>query len=99
MAAYIGPAPVSVALGDAPAERIIGHIVSLEYFSVLGIEPLLGRFFDPAEDRPGEAPVAVVSERFWRFRLHAAADAIGTAIRINGRRAVIVGVTPKDFPG
>ncbi len=99
MAAYIGPAPVSVAIGDAPAERITGHIVSLEYFSVLGIEPTLGRFFDAAEDRPGEAPVAVVSERFWRIRLHASPDAIGSTIRINGRPARIVGVAAKDFPG
>jgi macrolide transport system ATP-binding/permease protein len=99
MAAYIGPAPVSVGVGDAPAERITGHIVSLEYFSTIGIEPLLGRFFDPAEDRPGEAPVAVVSERFWRIHLHAVPDVIGSAIRINGRPARIVGVAPKDFLG
>jgi predicted permease len=99
-AAFIGPAPFSVAEeGGAPPERITGHFVSPEYFSTLGVRPALGRFFDPASDPPGGEPVVVVSERFWRIRLNADPHAPGRTLRINGRRATIAGVTQKDFLG
>ena len=73
-AAYSGPVPFNLALenGDAAhTERISGHLVSLEYFSTLGAQPLLGRFFHPNLERRGGSPTAVVSERFWRTRLNA----------------------------
>jgi len=66
---------------------------------MLGVEPTLGRFFDPALDLPGGAPVVVVSELFWRTRLRGDPHVIGSALRVNGRRATIVGVGPKDFLG
>ena len=101
-AAFIGPTPFSVAVkdpGKARPERITGHLVSLEYFSTIGAEPSLGRFFDPAVDRSGAAPTVVVSERFWRMRLNADPGAVGGPLWINGQRATIVGVAPKDFLG
>ena len=101
-AAFIGPVPFSVAVegaGNAAPERISGHLVSYEYFSTLGTEPLLGRFFDPGRERPGGAPTVVVSERFWRMRLKADPHAIGRALRVNGQGATIVGVAQKRFLG
>ena len=100
-AAFIGPAPFSVAVEGAGAapERIFGHLVSPEYFSTLGVTPVLGRFFDPDSDPLGGAAVVVVSERFWRMRLNADAHAAGRMLRVNGRRATIVGVAQKDFLG
>ena len=101
-AAFIGPVPFSVAVEsaeNAAPERIAGHLVSFEYFSTLGTDALLGRFFDPAQERPGSAPAVVVSERFWRMRLHADPHAIGRTLRVNGQRATIVGVAQKDFLG
>ncbi len=99
-AAFIGPVPFGVALDShAPPLRIFGHLVSLEYFSVLGVQPLLGRFFDAASDLPGAAPTVVVSERFWRVNLHSDPNIIGSTLRLNGRPATIVGVGPKDFIG
>ena len=102
MAAFIGPVPFGVAMNaqaDATPERVFGHLVSLECFSTLGVAPLLGRFFDPAQESPGAAPTVVVSERFWRMRLHADPHAVGSALRVNGRQATIIGVGPKDFFG
>ena len=102
VAAYSGPVPFNVALegrGAAIAERFAGHLVSLEYFSTLGAEPLLGRFFDPVREPRGAAPTVVVSERFWRIRLNADRDAVGRELWINGLRATIVGVAQKDFLG
>ena len=102
MAALIGPVPLGVAVNaqaDGNAERVFGHLVSAEYFSTLGVEPLLGRFFDPAQESPGAGATVVVSERFWRTRLHSDAHIAGRALRVNGRQATIVGVAPKDFFG
>jgi predicted permease len=101
-AAFIGPVPFGVAIkdpGKARPERISGHLVSPEYFSTLGAEPSLGRFFDPAVERPGAAPTVVVSERFWRTRLNADLRAVGGDLWINGQRATIVGVAEKEFLG
>ncbi|MGD0776319.1 MAG: ABC transporter permease [Candidatus Solibacter sp.] len=102
MAAFIGPVPFGVAVNaqaDGKPERVFGQLVSPEYFSTLGVAPLLGRFFDPAQESPGAAPTVVVSERFWRMRLHADPHAAGRALRVNGRQATIIGVGPKDFLG
>lgn len=102
VAAYRGPVPFNLALESGGAERperIVGHLVSLEYFSTLGAEPFLGRFFDPHLERRGAAPTAVVSERFWRTRLNANPQALGRVLWINGQRATIVGITQKDFLG
>ena len=102
MAAFLGPVPISVATENPTsdgAERIFGQLVSLEYFSTLGVEPLLGRFFNPALERPGAAPTVVLSERFWRTHLHSNPQIVGSTIRVNGRRAIIIGVGPKDFLG
>ena len=101
-AAYSGPVPFNLALdnGDAAhAERVSGHLVSLEYFSTLGARPLLGRFFEPDLDRRGGPPTAVVSERFWRTRLNADSHVIGRAVWINRQQATIIGVAEKDFQG
>jgi predicted permease len=84
---------------DAKPERIFGQLVSLDYFSVLGVESQRGRLFSPALDRLGDAPVVVVSDRFWRTRLNASPDAVGKTLRLNGQEATIVGITPRDFDG
>jgi macrolide transport system ATP-binding/permease protein len=80
-------------------ERVFGQIVSPDYFSVLGVRPQLGRMLDPALDKPGDAPVVVISDRFWRNRLNSSPNAVGQALRLNGQIATIVGITPKDFNG
>jgi len=101
-AAFVGPVPFGVALDggeDSRPERLFGQLVSPEYFSTLGVEPLLGRLFDPATERRGDPPVAVMSERFWRTKLNADLRAIGARLWINGREAEIVGVGPVGFDG
>jgi predicted permease len=101
-AAYIGSVPFNVALeggGTARPERVVGHLVSLEYFATLGADPFLGRFFEAELERRGAAPTAVVSERFWRTRLNADPHAVGRVLWINGRSTTIVGVAAKGFHG
>ena len=94
--------PFNVAFpGDTQAkpERVFGQLVSADYFSVLGIQPQRGRLLSVALDRPGDAPVVVISDRFWRNRLNASPDAVGQTLRLNGQPAAVVGITPKDFSG
>ncbi|HYL34655.1 MAG TPA: ABC transporter permease [Bryobacteraceae bacterium] len=101
-AAFQQSVPFSVALEgakDAKKERIFGHIVSPEYFPVLGTVAARGRLFSPEIDKPGSPAEVVVSDRFWRNRLKADPNAVGRTIRINGRTATIVGIGPPDFLG
>jgi len=58
-------------------ERVFGQLVSANYFSVLGVEPQGGRVLSAAVDRPGDAPVVVISDRFWRNRLNSSPNALG----------------------
>jgi predicted permease len=65
----------------------------------LGVTPAAGRVFAPETEKPGMAPVVVVSDRFWRKHLGGDPHAVGRKLRLNGWMATIVGVGPKDFLG
>jgi macrolide transport system ATP-binding/permease protein len=84
---------------NANTERVFGQLVSPDYFSVLGVESQRGRLLSPQIDKPGDAPVVVISDRFWRSRLNSSASAVGQTLRLNGQTATIVGITPKNFDG
>ncbi len=84
---------------NAKPERVFGQLVSVDYFSVLGVQPQRGRVLSATLDRPGNTAVVVVSDRFWRNRLNSSSDAVGETLRLNGQPATIVGITPKDFNG
>ena len=84
---------------NAKPERAFGQLVSPDYFSVLGVRPQRGRVLSPELDKPGSAPVVVVSDRFWRNRLGSSPSALGQVLRLNGQIATIVGITPRDFSG
>ena len=87
--------------GDANAkpQRVFGQLVSADYFSVLGVQPQQGRLFSPALDKSGDAPVVVITDRFWRHRLNSSPNALGQVLRLNGQIATIVGITPQNFNG
>jgi predicted permease len=101
-AAFVGPAPFSLGLdasAGAKTARVFGHLVSPEYFTTLGVEPALGRLFQPDLDKEGTAPVAVISDRLWRAKLNADRGVIGRTVRLNGKSVTVVGVGPRDFLG
>jgi predicted permease len=78
----------------------LGNEVTGNYFGTLGVEPELGRFFGPSEDdTPGTHPVIVLSDRFWRTRLAADVNVIGSTIRISGYPFTVIGVAPLSFAG
>jgi len=79
--------------------RARAHLVSGNYFDVIGAAPALGRVLSDDDDRASAAAVAVASDLFWRQRLGAAPSAIGRTITINGAAFTIVGVMPSEFFG
>src|SRR5712692_1045542 len=86
--------------GKAKPERVWGMLASANYFDVLGGRPILGRGFLPVEDeKPGGAPVAVISYRLWQTHFGANPNIVGQTIEINQHRYTIVGVTPAVFQG
>ena len=96
VAAYLYGGELNLYAGGI-AERIRGRAVSSEFFSVLGSSPLFGRAFQPGEDAPGAAPVAVISEGLWRRRFGADHAIVGQSILIDGTPRQVVGVVPRDF--
>ena len=78
-------------------DRVDGEIATANYFVTFGVQPIAGRVFTDEEDQPGQAKVVVISERFWRTRLHAAPSIIGQPIRLNGLPTTVLGVMPKTF--
>ncbi|MCX6638186.1 MAG: ABC transporter permease [Acidobacteria bacterium] len=100
LALSLQPNSLSVGEGER-AQRVWGELVSGNYFAVLGVRPLLGRFFLPEEqgDKPGAYPVVVIGERLWRSRFSADPGVVGGTVRVNRRELTIVGVAPKEFCG
>jgi len=83
--------------GRDTAEVVEGRFVSSEFFSVLGVAPVLGRDFAPGEDEAGAACVALISERLWKRKYGATPDVLGQTIVLNGQSSTIVGVVPASF--
>ena len=76
-----------------------GAFVSGDFFRVLRTTPALGRLLTPDDDRPAAAPVAVVTEYFWRTHLDGRDDAIGRPVLLGGTSFTVVGVAPPRFHG
>jgi predicted permease len=86
--------------GKGKPERVWGMVASANYFDVLGVRPILGRGFLPAEDeKPGGAPVAVISYRLWQTHFGSNPDVVGQTLEINQHPYTIVGVAPAIFQG
>src|SRR5713101_3761653 len=92
------PDGVSFRFGDA-TERVIGDVVTANYFSVLGVKPHLGRFFAKGSDGSAWEPVAVLSYDFFERRFVGDPSVIGKTIYLNGYPFTIIGVSPPDFFG
>jgi putative ABC transport system permease protein len=87
------------ASGDAAADMVWGELVTENYFTVLGMAPVVGRFFTAEDARRGTTTLAVISYESWRRRFHADTTVIGRVVRINGADFTIVGVAPPGFKG
>lgn len=84
----------------AGADRAWGYLVTGNYFEVLDLRPVVGRFFTPNEDTArGASPYTVLSFETWQRRFGGRPDIAGTTIRINDLPYTILGVAPQGFRG
>jgi predicted permease len=83
--------------GAGEPERLQGRLVSAEFFSTLGIKPLLGRDFLPEENHPGATPAVILSYEFWQRRLGEDPGIIGKQLTLNNQSFTVAGVTPPNF--
>ncbi|MPY90490.1 MAG: FtsX-like permease family protein [Luteitalea sp.] len=96
---------------DGRAERASGQVASASYFDVLGVEAVLGRTFEPSDERL-DPPVAVLSYHYWQRRFGGDPNIVGKTVGYTGERSTsegqertedraltIVGVTPPEFFG
>ena len=94
-----GGGPMSLGT-EGTSERIIGTLVSANYFDVLGTRAALGRFFRADEDQvTGERPVVVVSHALWTKRFNSDPQILNRTIRLNNREFAVVGVAEPGFQG
>lgn len=99
MAAYTF-VPLSLSTNDR-SERLMGMLVSANFFQTYGVRPALGRAFIPGEEDvgPGAHPVAVLGHGFWQARFGGDLSVVGRTITLNGHTFEVVGVAPADFRG
>src|SRR5580658_2821050 len=93
---YRGANITSITPGDGNPEQLKGQAVTPNFFSVLGVTPLVGRTFSEEEDRTG-AQVVVISYGLWQRRYQGDAASIDKPVMLNGAKYSIIGVMPRDF--
>jgi len=85
---------------DNKADQLFLGYVTGNYFSALGIKPLLGRLVLPDEEnQPGRQPVIVLGYSYWQKRFGGDPRVIGKQVKVNGKSATIIGVVRKEFHG
>ncbi|MEO5717058.1 MAG: ABC transporter permease [Chthoniobacterales bacterium] len=84
---------------ESAMRRSFVFLTSSNFFSLMGVTPALGRFYDEKEERPeANIPVVVASYPYWK-KLGGRADLIGQPLLVNGQTYTLIGVTPEGFAG
>ena len=84
---------------DPVARPLRSEYVDGRYFTVLGVKALSGRVFSAGDDRPGAAPVAVLSHRIWQTTYAADPAIVGARFSVEGQAFTVIGVMPAGFFG
>jgi predicted permease len=83
--------------GSGEAEQVRGEMVSANFFSILGVKPLVGRTFTSEEDQLGAGRVVLVSSGFCKRKLGSSCDILGRRVVLDGEGYTIIGVIPASF--
>jgi putative ABC transport system permease protein len=83
--------------GRGEAEHVQGKRVTANFFTILGVPPVLGRNFDPKEDLLGGSPAVMISSGLWKQRFGGSPDVIGKSATLDGKDYNIIGVVPAWF--
>lgn len=86
-----------ILLGKERADRVKTGVVSSHFFDMLGIQPILGRDFTPADDQLGAPPVLLLSYEYWQRNQHGDPNIVGKTFVMNDKEHTVIGVLPK-FP-
>jgi predicted permease len=99
LSAFVGPLPFTWS-GTAEPKQVFGQMVSANYFDVLGVRPVMGRFFLPGEDtKPGGNNVVVLSYSLWVNKFGSDPNIVGKVITLNATPYTVIGVSPRGFKG
>jgi predicted permease len=82
--------------GDGPPEQVFARRVTANFWTVLGTQPLMGRFFTAEEDKT-DAPLIVISHSLWTRRYGRDPHILGRKILLNGQPAEVIAVMPREF--
>jgi putative ABC transport system permease protein len=83
--------------GEGEPQRLEARYATSGFFPMLGIQPVAGRAFHPEEDKPGAAPVLMLSHRLWQTRFGSDPSMIGRTLMLDGKGYTLVGVLPNAF--
>jgi putative ABC transport system permease protein len=83
--------------GVASPQHLAGQAVTLNYFSILGVQPQLGRIFSPEEDKYGAPRTALISDSLWRTAFGADPNILGRSIKLDSDNVTVIGVMPPRF--
>jgi len=83
--------------GVGQPENVRAQHVSANFFSILGVNPILGRNFTSEEDRRGASPTALISEGLWKRKFASDRNVIGQRLIVAGQPRTIIGVIPASF--
>ncbi|HXC42466.1 MAG TPA: ABC transporter permease [Candidatus Dormibacteraeota bacterium] len=83
--------------GTGNAEKLWALRITSEVLPMLGVQPILGRFFTPQEQEPGREHEAVIGYEFWQSHFAGNAQVIGQSITLNGETYSVIGVMPRGF--
>ena len=81
---------------NSDAERVQGVRVGANWFNLLRVKPVAGRFFNDGDDKQGAANVAVIGEQLWKRDFSGDPSIVGKMVRINSQPYTIIGVAPAD---
>ncbi|HEY9435221.1 MAG TPA: ABC transporter permease [Blastocatellia bacterium] len=95
LGAYTGGGGILTGRGEP--QRIFAPAASANFFSVLGVEPLLGRTFREGEDKPGAERVTVLTYGMWRRVFGGDPGVIGQTLTVSNNQYTVVGVLPPSF--
>jgi predicted permease len=84
---------------EGRSETIIAQVVAWNFAEVLGVRPVLGRWFTPGDAELGSEPVVVLSDHAWAQRFARSPSVVGKRVRIETEWYRVVGVAPRDFRG
>lgn len=99
LSCFVGPLPLTWS-GGAEPRQLFAQMVSANYFDVLGLRPVLGRFFLPGEDKkPGGDNVVILSHSLWVNKFGSDRSIGGRTLTLNATSYTVIGVAPRGFKG